>query len=248
MMAWLGIKVLARIPVSIVFTGISLAVGFLVPTVFECFEESAVGSHFPRMELAGLGALLMTFAIWAGSAWFGSSEVAMQVASESSSSFQFSLRTLFIVTTLVAFALAAGRMLSEVYLASSLVVAVGLGLGIWSLTCDWCVRGRFGAVMACSFFPYLWMIAFNKPIGSTSGLIMHLPLAPSVLPAVLIGSLFGNQHPDNLTGFAAVMVVVQLALGFWLAKRGGKLAVAYLTLLLMLSSVGSLGFHALYRS
>jgi hypothetical protein len=93
------------------------------------------------------------------------------------------------------------------------------------------------------------MIAFNVPFGRTSGLVTAIPFGPALLPAELIRVLTdASIGPDGSASIAAVIVIGELALGAWLAGRGGKLWLVYLILVLLVSSVSSLGMHAGYRA
>ena len=54
-------------------------------------------------------------------------------------------------------------------------------------------------------------------------------------------------HFDESIWIAVLFVMLELGIGIWLARRGGKLAVIYTLLVLGLSTVSSLGFHVMYR-
>jgi hypothetical protein len=64
------------------------------------------------------------------------------------------------------------------------------------------------------------------------------------LPAQVVRLVSNHPRVDGTAGIAAVIVIAQLILGAWLARRGGRLAVAYTGLVLMLSSLSSLLMHA----
>jgi hypothetical protein len=68
------------------------------------------------------------------------------------------------------------------------------------------------------------------------------------LPAGLIRAVTSSGGPDEMGVVAGGIVIAELLLGAWLARRGGKLFVAYLLLVMLVSSVSSLGMHALYRA
>jgi hypothetical protein len=158
---------------------------------------------------------------------------------------QFGLRELFIATTITALVLAASRFL-EPSLASSFVIAMVVALIAWSFTCDGQIRGRIGAFLAAMFFPFVWIIAFNVPIGHTSGLIEVLPLGPGIIVAELIRAL-GSFDRDHAAKLAIVFVFVQLLLGVELVRLRGKLPVIYVLIILVTSSMSSFFLHALYR-
>jgi hypothetical protein len=92
------------------------------------------------------------------------------------------------------------------------------------------------------------MVAYNEPFGRTSGLVTAIPFAPAILPAGLIRALTDAGSPDEMGQIAGLIVIAELLLGAWLARRGGKLFACYLCLILLVSSVSSFGMHALYRA
>jgi hypothetical protein len=160
---------------------------------------------------------------------------------------QFRLWQLFALMTVAAILLAAMKWL-DISWASALVAAVALGVLAWSLTQDRRVRSRAAALVAGLFCPLAWMVAYNVPFGRTSGLVAAMPFAPAILPAGVIRALTGGGGPDEMGLVAGTIVIAELLVGAWLAWRGGKLFVAYLLLVLIVSSVSSLGMHALYRA
>ena len=129
-----------------------------------------------------------------------------------------------------------------------MVGVVALGVLAWALFQEARVRSRAAALVAGLFCPTVWMIAYNVPIGRTSGLVAAIPFAPAILPAALIRAVTYRGGPDEMGMVAGVIVIGELLLGAWLAWRGGKLFVAYLILVLVVSSVSSFGMHALYRA
>jgi hypothetical protein len=154
------------------------------------------------------------------------------------------LRAIFAVTTVTAVALAMAMLLDAAW-SSALVVAVVFAIVGWSVSGDWPIRSRIGALLASLFLPFTWMVAFNVPFGSTSGLAVNIPIAPGILPALL---LRGLASVDEVGKLAVAFVLLQLLIGAWLARRGGALFFAYAVLVLGSSTVNSLVFHVLYRA
>jgi hypothetical protein len=235
-----------ELPLLTLLAGISVAIGFFVPVLFEWGQKPASRSRLPTMERAAIAALVLTIVACALVVWLrkpaGNSPVAARPR------LQFGLRGLFAATTVAAVLLAASRWLG-VSLSSGLVVAAAFCAVGWSLCQGAAVSWRVGALLACLFFPFVWMIAFNVPFGRTSGLVTAIPFGPALLPAELIRVLTdASIGPDGSASIAAVIVIGELALGAWLAGRGGKLWLVYLILVLLVSSVSSLGMHVGYRA
>ena len=234
-----------RLPLFTLSAGIALVIGFIVPTIYEWTQKSVARSLIPPLELAAAAALVLTMIGYTLNVWLGRREEVQTV--HRTGKCQFGLRGLFAVTTLAAIAVAIARWF-DASLANASVAAVALVIAGWSFCHDWHVRARTGALLASLFFPFAWMIAFNEPFGRTSGLAVNIPIGPAILPAELIRSLIDGVKVDDMETIAAVIVVVQLVVGSWLAARGGKLSVAYTLTVLGLSSLSSLVMHAMYRT
>jgi hypothetical protein len=231
-----------RLPLFTMVAGISLAVGFAVPVVFEWGEKPAARSRYPALEMAAISLLVVTPAVCALIAW-----LRKPVEAPQKQKLQFSLRRMFAITTLMAVVLSAARWLDVAWTSAS-VTAVALGTLAWSCLQDASVRSRTGALLAGLFFPFAWIVPFNEPFGSTSGLVTALPIGPAILPAELIRVyLTDGIGVDGMLPIAAVIVIAELLLGAWLAQRGGKLLVAYVLFLLVVSCLSSLAMHAMYR-
>ncbi len=238
-------SLMKRVPLLTLLAGISLAIGFAVPVVFEWTQKPAARSRIPSMERAALAAVVLT-AI-AGTLAASWSKPADQPPGAGRPKLQFGLRSLFAATTVAAVLVAAARWLDAPWSSAMVAAAAVCTLG-WSCRQDAQVRSRTGALLASLFLPFAWMIAYNEPFGRTSGLAVALPIGPGLLPAELIRRwLTSGIGVDGMMPIAAVIVIGELALGVWLAFRGGKLLLAYAILVLLISSISSLGMHALYR-
>jgi hypothetical protein len=235
-----------RLPLLTLLSGLGLAIGFLVPVIYEWMDEPGSRSRLPAMERGAIAALVLTAAICALVAWLSKLQNDQEPAPRRK--LQFSLRGLLAAMTAAAVLVAVARWL-DVSWTSGLVALAAFCAAGWSLLSEVAVRWRTGALLACLFFPFVWMIAYSVPFGRTSGLMTAIPFGPGLLPAEIIRSLIdASIGPDGSASIAAVIVIAELALGAWLARRGGKLLVAYLILVLAVSSISSLAMHALYRA
>jgi hypothetical protein len=233
-----------RIPLFTLVAGIGLAIGFLVPVAFEVAEEPWNRTRLISMELAAIVTVVISSVLCVCLAWLGKER---PPAAERRPKVQLRLRQLFAVITLAAILLAVMKWLNLAW-ASGLVTAVALGVLCWAVRQDARVRSRVAALVAGLFCPLVWMVAYNVPFGRTSGLVTAIPFAPAILPASLIRIVTSGGGPDEMGMVAGVIVIAELLLGSWLAYRGGKLFVAYLLLVTLVSSVSSFGMHALYRA
>jgi hypothetical protein len=229
-------------------TGLSLAIGLMIPTVFEWGEKQAARSRHPELEFAALCSVLVSLVI-ATFLWFWNRPDARQASdddmeSRSASRIQFGIRHVLIATTLIAISLAAAPLFDlpkpMLYWIMSVVLAA---IVVWTFIETASVRSRMGAILAGMFLPFAWIVPYSKPFGHTSGLLSAILFGPGMLPAVFLKR--GNI--DDSIWIAILFVMLELGVGIWLARRGGMLALIYTLLILCLSTVSAFGFHALYR-
>jgi len=230
-----------------------LTIGFLVPVVFELTEKPWNRTRLVGLERAAMVTVVVACGLGVLEFWHVKRFVTRRMtatngaaADERPRKMQFGLWQLFVVMTLAAVVLAVVKWLGVSW-ASGLVAAVVLGVLAWGLFQEPRLQLRAAALVAGLFCPMVWMVAYNVPFGRTSGLVAAIPFAPAILPAGLIG-FFASRGPDEMGLVAGVIVIAELLLGAWLAWRGGKVFVAYLLLVLVVSSVSSFAMHALYRA
>ena len=234
---------LNRLPVFPLFAGIALSIGLLVPSIFEWGEKPAARSRHPEMERAAFIVFAVTLVV-AAICWYLSKPSNFERpidSKENSRRFQFGVRGLLIATTLAAASLAVAPWMNLI-VSTAIVLVTAFAVLVYSFYHSWPVRSRTGALLASMFLPFAWMIRYNRPFGHTSGLIAALPIGPAIVPATLTGG-----HLDHSSWIAATIIVIELVVGAWLMRRGGKLAFVYLIFLLLFSSFNSLVLHLLYR-
>jgi hypothetical protein len=233
-----------RLPLFTLTAGVGLTIGFLVPVAYEWMQEPWNRTRLVSLEWAALLTMGLTCVACGFMAWLGRGQPSV---AEPRPRIQFKLWHLFAVMTVAAILLAAGKWL-DLSWASALVAAVALGVLGWSLLQEARARSRTAALVAAIFCPLAWMVAYNEPFGRTSGLLAAIPFAPAILPAALIRAVTSSGGLDEMGQIAGLIVIAELLLGAWLARRGGKLFAGYLCLTLLVSSVSSFGMHALYRA
>jgi hypothetical protein len=237
-------SIVNRVPLLTLVAGIGLTIGFLVPVAFEFAEEPWNRTRLVSMERAAIVTVAFSSVLCVCLACLAKQK---PPAAERRPKLQLRLWHLFAVMSLVAILLAVMKQL-DLSWASGLVTAVALGVLSWAICQEARIRSRASALVAGLFCPLVWMVAYNVPFGRTSGLVTAMPFAPAILPASLIRVVTSGGGPDEVGVVAGVIVIVELLLGSWLAYRGGKLFVAYLLLVMVVSSVSSFGMHALYRA
>lgn len=236
-----------RFPLFTLFAGISLAFGLLVPTIFELGENPASRSSHPKFERAALIVFITTMVLSTLIWWIRSPSKSLTNgelnANESPQrKFQFGVRSLLIGTTLFALLMTVMQQL-EFLVASYVVVAFIAAVVVYSSFYSGRVRLRAATLIVSLYFPFTWVVLFNKPFGHVSGLLQTIPIGPGIFPAIMI-----RGHVDHATWLAATMVIVALLIGAWLARRGGKLSLAYFVFILMNSCINSFFWHFAYRA
>lgn len=234
---------LNRLPTFPIFSGLSLAFGLLVPTIFELGEKPAARSRHLEMECASISALFLTLLITT-LCWYRCQPSESEHSDSSPHDVrrvQFGMRGLLGGMTLAGVLLAAAPYMQET-LSSAIVIVGVLLMLIWSLFYSSPIRCRAGTLIASMYLPFVWMVLYNRPIGNTSGLIEVIPLGPAIVPATL-----ASGQIDNAYGLAAAFIFIYLLAGAWLIRHG-TLFFAYLVLMLLFSCFNSFMMHVLYRA
>ncbi len=231
-----------RFPFLLFFTGTSLAIGIAIPVIYELPYARQSNT---RLSFASIATLFITLFTCALMAWVRKPHDT-QTENPPQHKLQINISGILFATTLVAIAIAVTRWLDESF-------SLGL-LGACMLACFSCaffqsepVRTRVLVLMVNMFLPFTWVIAFSRPFGSTTGLLMGLLIGPGLLPAEIIRLFIANSRPQDSVPLAIAFAILQLGLGMWLAKISGKLSMAYALLVLAASSIASFAFHAMYR-
>ncbi len=235
-----------RLPAFTLYSGTGLAFGLFVPTFVDLQSKQLSRIDFSKLDFAALVVFLITLSI-SGLIWFFNKQTKQDEDNDSFVPFQFGIRHVLIATTLTALLVGIIPLL-EFDQSNQWQMSCGM-LGFLILLIGWTmfqradVRPRISSILASLFLPFVWIIAYNQPFGHTSGMLPALLFGPGLVPAMLLRQ--GN--PDNAIWLALVFVVVEIGIGVWLAFRGGKLYLTYLTLCLLLSCFTSFVMHALYR-
>ena len=241
------------LPQLILYAGVSLSIGLLIPFLYKWSYRSNVPERERQLLMASfvtLGFTACAFALWRWTALVwprpasaeGKNTNGQAVPSHGRS--QYSLRKMFAITTATATILMLARFYPGLRSGGLLVIA---GTAIAAAVFPSGARIRTYTLLSVLYFPQVWIVRFNTPFGRTSGLIEGLYMYPGMFPAVLIVSLC-DLRLDHLEKVAPLLVSVALICGVWMAFRGGKLATAYLLFVLIVSSLSSMILHVMYRA
>ena len=227
-------------PLFFVASGLSLSVGFFVPIIFEWGQPIAARSRHPKLVLAIVivvvsTATLSLLHVWAAHHLFATRTDSMK------KNVQWSIFDLIVATTIVAVVMALRTEHWPMYL----LIA---GITYWSLRQPAAIRERMLATLAVAYFPFVWMIAYNKPFGYTSGLASEIPLAPSMMPIRFMLGMMRSWSSPSVRIVATSSVFFELAIGVWLARRFPRTSLAYIVACFVASTLGSLLIHVLYRA
>jgi hypothetical protein len=238
--------IISRLPALPLLAGISLAIGFLVPSVFEMAQKPASQHRHDQLELSAFIVLAATALVCTAVSLLRKRQAAPEHEIGPPGTWQFDLLQLFLAITMFAIALAIMPLL-ELWVASAVIVALILAITAWAWRSGPSTGARITALLAVMFLPFVWMIAYSVPLGRTSGLIAVIPIAPGILVAELLRGLAGLQR-DKVESVAAIAVMIQLLMGAWLARQGPRGSLTFSLLVLAASSAGSLLLHILYRA
>ena len=238
-------RIRERFPFLLFFTGTSLAIGIAIPVIYELQQSPYARQSITRLSIASIATLLITLIACALMAWVRKPRNT-QIEIPQQHEHQFNISGILFATTLVAVAIAVTRWLNESF-SLGLLGACLLACFSWAFFQSEPVRIRVLVLMVNMFLPFTWVIAFRKPFGSTTGLLIGLLIGPGLLPAEIIRVFISDSRPQDSVPLAIAFAIVQLGLGMWLAKISGKLSMAYALLALTASSIASFAFHAMYR-
>ena len=166
-------------------------------------------------------------------------------AGEETKAFQFDIRLLLLITSIVAVVTAAG---SKGPIALSVLLGVTAFVALARMVAkelSW--KFQIGALLACMYLPYVWFfftgsfrsIGWSTIVGYAIGL-------PAFLPSFFLAGLFGT-HVDEAIWLMILLLVVEVAIGFWVIRIGPRCAVVYFVFAILMSILGSMILDVLMR-
>ncbi len=189
------------------------------------------------MPIAGVLIGLMVI-VWAALPW-------LPIANDSNHQTQpnwpqFTIRTLLALTAGVAIVMIG---LKKFPLAvSSSLAAVTFGYLIWFWWRNRQYRLQAASLLSCLCLPYLWIITYDE-LDNVNDVLMWVAGLPAILPAALISHYFGQRFSDAIW-LAILMTAIELMIGMGMIRLGPRWAIAFLLLILLVSTFGSFCYHA----
>lgn len=225
-----------------------LAIGFMVPTFYDWsgVDQSHSTPEADRSWYIVLGFVLLT---WLALPWIPGL-MRMKLGKEPKSEtenglrrFQFNLRTLLIIMTVVAVSIIGlGSYRLDFVL---LLVCTSLVFSMWIVAHRLLWNWQVASLFACMYFPWAWAFvhkAFRKDFDWTM-LFAAIGL-PGFMPGLFVGRMVLDQRVEDSPWIMILMTVIMLAIGVWMIRLGPRRTVAWLVFVLFVSLIGSFGLNA----
>lgn len=224
-------ETLRKLPFGTLCAGLALFNGLIIPSVYEL---ELVDSSLERLALV-VALLTATVCVLCGV--FCETKAAEK---HTLRPIRFSIRRLLVAISFLAVLMVACRYF-EIRTVNCLMAVGVVSIAVWSFTQPSPIRSRVGALLAVTFLPLIWIVAYSVPIGRISGLAECFAWGAGLLPAAFARAFCDPIGVDNMPAIGACFVACQLALGIYLAIRGGITSVVYTFVVLILSSISSFG-------
>ena len=223
-----------------------LVLGLMIPTFYEWSgaDQSRPSPYVPIVFCAFLGFVIVA---WIALPWLPQREKVIDVNPEPVENpwkFQFNSRALIIVTSLVAFTIAA--ITSYGLITAVWIIMLPIFFSAWFVMRDLSTRWKLAALLACMYFPYAWVVLPGAFKGIGSAQIFGALGLPTFVPTILLGQLLEQRLDENI--FALLSITgIELAIGIWIVCSGPRRAVAWILFVLFLSFIGSSFLNAAIR-
>ncbi|PAY21447.1 hypothetical protein CKO51_01045 [Rhodopirellula sp. SM50] len=230
-----------RIPFFPLLIAASLAVGWFIPSFYD-WTGSDQSRPSPLIRPFAIGMLVSVSIFSLALPWMPSPSP--RHANGPAAPPRFTIRTVLIATAVVAVLLAAVAKFPLV--TSGGVYAIVWCWVVWSLMKCRQSRVPTAAVLACMYFPFVWIASRNGPSGILEALVGMALGLPAFFITLIAGRLSG-QHIQELTWLSMLFTAIELAIGLWVVRLGPKVTIAYCLWVLVISIFGSFVLNALVR-
>jgi hypothetical protein len=233
---------MSRLPIFLLLIAASLLVGWFIPS-FYIWTDSDQSRPSPL-----LWQVPLTLAI--GSAAFCLALPWLPITNQGPSNTQpappprFSLRSLLLVTAVVAIAI---PLLAKIPAVVTGIVSVGtVGCLIAFGRRNPQHRKALLTLAACMYFPYAWVIDYYGLSHMIPSLVMISGM-PALVPAALVVQLL-NQNIHEARWLTFLVTALEAGLGIWVMRLGPKRTIAYLLAVMQISILGSLALYMMVRA
>lgn len=218
-------------------------VGWMIPTFYDWSgaNQSYSTPAFDQMfwSLLAFGGLAWFVIPWLP---FGDTDTDEALKEESPREsppkrFQFNLRSLLVLTAVVAVLLA---LIANCFALFGVLIWVVMFVSavrmiVKHLSWQW----QLSALLACMYFPYVWAFASKSVKNQSVELLFGAIVLPSFVPAMFLGRMF-HTRPMEIIWLWCLLLVAEVAIGFWLIRKAPKCTIAYFVLVMLMSIYGSL--------
>ncbi len=237
-----NLKPLTRLPIFPFLVGLSLAVGWLIPAFYD-WTGSDQGRPSPLVSQAAIGLILFGLIVCAALPWLPIAPDSP--ANERIGTLRFGLRTILLMTAVIAMFLTAFITLPRLAVSSVLYgIALGYAVRFWILFRLF--RWRVAALLGCMYFPFAWLVTFDERSTLLPAILWIAPGLPAFVPTLLVGTV-AHQNSRELAWLLTLLASAELVVGVWIIRLGPRRAIAYLLFLLITSIFGSFALNALVR-
>lgn len=235
-------KRLARVPFFPLLIAVSFLVGWNIPAFYE-WTGSNQSRAAPLVGQTALGLTTSALIVWLALPWLPLEDPSG--GSDRSPVVRFRIRTLLSMTAVLA-----------VVIAALIKFPMWVSGGLCAIACCYVVRfwilnphdrWQTAALLACMSFPFVWIIGYSELDDLLPEILWIASALPAFFPACLIAYLAG-QNPNDMMWLAVLLTGVEIYIGVWMIRLGPRRALAYLVLVLLMSTFGSFGLNALVRA
>jgi hypothetical protein len=221
---------------------ISLAFGLLIPAFYD-WTGSDQSRPSPLIPQTAIGITVVGLIFCIALPWMPISNGAHPTDRESR--FQFTIRTILVVTALIAaffsVLVVIPRVTSGLMFVTALVYLVQLAVRFPSY------RWRLFAFLSCMYLPFVWMAGHEELSRFIATSFWVASAMPGFFFTLVIGGFLQQHALDDLDWLSILFTSIELGAGVWLIQLGYKRTIAFLVFVLICSTFGSIALNALVR-
>ena len=220
----------------------SLVIGCLIPAFYDWSGSNQRYSPVIVGRTA-IGLLVTVIAICMALPWLPLDDD--QLESSNRRRLRFNIRTILIITTAIAAAMALLRTPFLPLLgAASYLCALAFAVHFWLMRPQF--HGSFLSMLACMYLPFAWIVTASTFWRQGFSALHFASALPTVIPTFFVGQLL-QEKSDDLIWLSTILTNAELVCGLWIIGQGKRLAIAYHLLVLLLSTITSFAVNALFR-